>query len=162
MNKTFFFVWCIGCNCLVLPLLQLEDSVAWCDRRLKADDLVVEVNGQDLRQATPDKAAHAINVRNYTYLGSRQDAGHDGRRTQWTQDTTDAGHTQDGCRTQWTQDTTDAGHDGCRTQWMQDTTDAGHDGRTDRSRVMVDGIWGGGEEGHRNKKDQTCDFSGLK
>ncbi|XP_071796027.1 ligand of Numb protein X 2-like [Asterias amurensis] len=39
----------------------LEDSVAWCDRRLKADDLVVEVNGQDLRQATPDRAAHAIN-----------------------------------------------------------------------------------------------------
>ncbi|XP_038052904.1 ligand of Numb protein X 2-like [Patiria miniata] len=38
----------------------LEDSVAWRDRRLKADDRVIEVNGQDLRQATPDRAAQSI------------------------------------------------------------------------------------------------------
>ncbi len=59
--------WCEGTNnvnlvfFVLVTVLQLEDSVAWCDRRLKADDLVVEVNGQDLRQATPDRAAQAIN-----------------------------------------------------------------------------------------------------
>ena len=40
----------------------MEDSVAWRDGRLMADDRVLEISGQDLREAEPEKAADVIKV----------------------------------------------------------------------------------------------------
>lgn len=55
---------------ILIYFLQIPGSLAACDGRLKPDDRVLEINGQDVMYGTQEQAARIIQVQCRQHLPS--------------------------------------------------------------------------------------------